>query len=144
MNLKARISLAWFLFMCLLSGCAGTPRAPVVSGAWARPGETGLNSAVYFSLLNTSIEDILLEVRGEVAEEIRLHETIIDAAGTARMAHQEQVRLGANQRLEFEPGGLHVMLIRLRRPLEPGDTFDLALLFLQQGEIHVQVAVENR
>jgi copper(I)-binding protein len=103
-----------------------------------------LNSAVYFSLLNTSIEDILLEVRGEVAEEIRLHETIIDAAGTARMAHQERVPLGANQRLEFEPGGLHVMLIRLLRPLEPGDTFDLALLFLQQGEIHVQVAVENR
>jgi copper(I)-binding protein len=37
-----------------------------------------------------------------------------------------------------------VMLIRLRHPLEPGDTFDLALRFLQQGEIHVQVAVENR
>lgn len=103
-----------------------------------------MNSAVYFSLQNTSIEDLLLEVRGEVAEEIQLHETAIDASGTVRMAHQEQVPLGANQRLEFEPGGLHVMLIHLRRPLEPGDTFDLAFLFLEQGELHVQVAVENR
>ncbi len=128
MNTKARVALAAFITAYLITGCAGAPRAPEVSGAWARPGDTGMNSAVYFSLQNTAQEDILLEARGTVAEEIQLHETIIDSTGTASMAHQEQVQIGANQRLDFEPGGLHVMLIRLRRPLAPGDTFDLALL----------------
>ena len=144
MSSNARISLASFFVISMLSGCAAGHGAPEVSGAWARPGETGMNSAVYFSIQNTAQEDILLEARGEVAEEIQLHETSIDAAGTASMHHMDEIPVGANQQLEFSPGGLHVMLIRLRQPLAPGDTFDLVLLFLEQGEIHVQVAVENR
>ena len=143
MRKPARVSLAFIAAICLLPSCIGERLTPEIRDAWARPGETGQNSAVYFSLQNTAQEDKLLEVQGEVAESIQLHETIIDSSGTASMHHMEEVSIGANQRLEFEPGGLHVMLIRLRQPLKPGDTFDLALHFLEQGEIHVQVSVEN-
>ena len=93
MRKPARVSLAFIAAICLLPSCIGERLTPEIRDAWARPGETGQNSAVYFSLQNTAQEDKLLEVQGEVAESIQLHETIIDSSGTASMHHMEEVSI---------------------------------------------------
>jgi copper(I)-binding protein len=103
-----------------------------------------MNSAVYFSLKNTALDDVLLEARSDVAEVVQLHKTVIDANGSASMQHQDQIEVKANKVVEFAPGGLHVMLMGLRQPLLTGETFDLSLIFREQGEIHVQIPVESR
>ncbi len=41
----------------------------------------------------------------------------------------------------LRPGGLHVMLIDLTAPLQPGQTIPLTLRFEKAGEVTVQVAV---
>jgi copper(I)-binding protein len=49
----------------------------------------------------------------------------------------------SGQTLEFQPGGLHVMLTGLRRPLVAGTAFDLDMLFEVAGPRRVRVAVRD-
>ncbi|HEX9710104.1 MAG TPA: copper chaperone PCu(A)C [Candidatus Thermoplasmatota archaeon] len=41
----------------------------------------------------------------------------------------------------MEPGGLHLMLLGLRRALVPGDTVTLVLRFQEAGELEVRAPV---
>jgi len=43
--------------------------------------------------------------------------------------------------LELRPGGLHLMLINLRRDLRPGDRFTLSLTFERAGRLAMDVPV---
>ena len=43
----------------------------------------------------------------------------------------------------LKPGGLHVMLIDLKKPLVAGQTFPLRLRFEKAGEIPVEVTVRK-
>jgi len=59
--------------------------------------------------------------------------------------HLDQVAGGkalvVGQSVTFEPGGLHVMLMKLREPLARGATFPLALEFEDGGSIELEVGV---
>jgi hypothetical protein len=46
-------------------------------------------------------------------------------------------------RLALQPGGYHVMLGDLKRPLQAGDSFPLTLVFEKAGSIEVNVVVES-
>ena len=46
-------------------------------------------------------------------------------------------------RLVLKPGGYHVMLIDLKRPLQAGESFPLTLDFEKSGTIEVNVVVES-
>ncbi len=46
--------------------------------------------------------------------------------------------------VKSEPGGLHVMLIGLTGPLQPGTEFPLSLHFRDAGVLNVKVIVEAR
>ena len=43
--------------------------------------------------------------------------------------------------VEFKPGGMHVMLERLNRPLKPGDRLPLTLVFKRAGAVVVMAEV---
>ena len=113
-----------------------------VSGAWARPGAAGENSAAYFTINNpTPNPDHLIGASSSIAGEAQLHLSEVDANGVARMHHQEAVEIPAGWQVTFAPGGLHVMLIGLHQDLEPGDVFTLTLEFENAGSVDVRVEV---
>jgi copper(I)-binding protein len=49
----------------------------------------------------------------------------------------------AGQTLEFKPGGMHVMLMGLRKPLVAGTAYELDLLFEVAGARKVKVLVRD-
>ena len=134
------------LFAWVLAACGGSPAGGEleVVDVWARPGTTGANSAVYFTINNPTGEaDSLLRAGGDVARSIELHESVMKDDGTISMVPQEQVPVEAGGRVEFKPGGLHVMLVDLQQNLAPGDEFSLTLTFQNTGDIEVQVPVRE-
>ncbi len=104
----------------------------IVSGAYARatpPGSTV--SSAYFNLSNQGEQERTLvgattEVAGTV--EIHTHEHD-DEAGMHRMRRVEEVPVPAGAEVAFEPGGLHIMLLDLDRPLDVGEEIEIALKF---------------
>ncbi|GAB4193227.1 MAG: copper chaperone PCu(A)C [Roseiflexaceae bacterium] len=99
--------------------------------------------AAYMTIRNTgSNADRLLKVEGEVAGNIELH-TMSDDGGVMRMRPVENIEIPAGGEAALKPGGLHVMMIGLKRSLKPGDTVGLKLTFQQSGTVEVQALVRE-
>ncbi len=133
--------------LALAAALAAAPAAAgelSVTGAWSRSTPPGAKVGVaYFTLKNDSKKsDRLLKLSTPVATGVEVHRTeVLD--GIARMREVAVLHVDAGQTLEFEPGGLHVMLTGLRKPLAAGTTFDLDLLFEVAGPRKVRVEVRG-
>lgn len=134
-----------FSLLCclvLLTACSGSEAALTVTNAWARPGNTGENSAIYFVIDNPTREaDTLLSAACDAAEMVELHQTSISSEGVMMMEHQDSVPVPTGAETVFQPGGLHVMLMGLTRDLKAGDVLALTLTFETAGTVQVEVEV---
>ncbi len=110
---------------------------------WARP-STGANGGAYFVIRSDSAaDDRLIAASGDVAEAIELH-THETVDGVMRMRPVSGgVTVPGGRHVDFEPGGLHVMMIGLTRSLEEGDEFPLTLTFENAGSVDVTVHVHK-
>ena len=68
---------------------------------------------------------------------------MMDGNGVMSMQMQEAVTVPSGKTLEFKPGGLHVMLIRLNQDLKIGDTISLTLIFEKTGSRTIVVTVKE-
>jgi hypothetical protein len=115
-----------------------------VTNAWSRSTPPGVTvGVVYFTLKNdTGKSDRLLKLSTPVASKVQVHRTeVLD--GIARMREVAVLHVDAGQALEFEPNGMHVMLMGLKKPLVEGQKFDLELLFEVAGPRTIKVAVRK-
>jgi copper(I)-binding protein len=87
-------------------------------------------------------EDRLQEARSDAAEAVQLH-THLDQDGVMMMRPIEFIVVPAGGSAELQPGGLHIMLIRLTRPLNEGETVPLTLVFERAGEMSLDVPVRT-
>ena len=139
-----RILIFVLLSVILLSACAPTAKDVEASDVWARTGMAGGNSAVYMMLVNgTSADDELLSASSDVAEAVELHESKMGENGEMQMIPQASILLAAGAKVEFKPGGLHVMLIGLKQELKIGDEFELTLHFKNHADITLKVIVKE-
>jgi periplasmic copper chaperone A len=60
-----------------------------------------------------------------------------------KMRAIEAVDVPAHGEAVLEPGGLHIMLIGLKAPLEEGKSFALTLEFENAGELEVMTTIED-
>jgi len=100
------------------------------------------NSAVFMQLQNPLASAALVAARSPVAEVVELH-THINDQGVMRMRKISQIELPAGQTVNLQPGGLHVMLLGLKRDLKPGDSLELTLVFSDGSETQLQIPVHK-
>ncbi len=60
-----------------------------------------------------------------------------------RMRAVPAIDVAAGATVKFAPGGLHIMLQELKRPLKKGDRVPLTLVFQRAGEVRVELAVQD-
>jgi copper(I)-binding protein len=136
-------------FMILLAGIimlsACTTAAGIeVSKAWARPATQGGNGAVYFVLHNGSADaDELTGVSSEIAEVVEMHETKMEG-DVMQMQQVMSIPVGAGDSVELMPGGLHIMLIGLKKDLKAGDEIEITLHFANSEDITVTAPVQEQ
>lgn len=115
-------------------------RAPMMESSDAKAG-TG-NSAVYATLVNPRKEsDALIAAATDVAGAVEIHESYQDA-GMMMMRPVKKIDVPAGKKVELKPGGYHIMLLNLKRELEPGQVVSLTLVFDKAGKIPVNAAVK--
>ncbi len=102
------------------------------------------NGAAYISVenLGSTVAD-LVGVASEVAEVTQVHTHVQHGDLRRMVALDLPLPLAPGQRLTMEPGGIHVMLLGLKAPLEVGDRVQIALDFegrhARDFEVMVQV-----
>ncbi len=126
-----------------MAGMPATPGSatPEMQGMPAMPGSDA-TGAVYFVLVNDGGEaDTLVGATSDVASQAQVHETRIEG-DVAQMVPVPRLEIPAHGRVEFTPGGYHVMLVGLTRDLKVGETFQLTLQFEKSGAITLDVPIQ--
>ena len=84
--------------------------------------------------------DRLIGVSSPVAGRAELHLNLREG-DVVQMRSVSAVEILPRDRIEFQPNGLHVMLIDLHQPLKQGDHFPITLTFERAGAIESDVVV---
>lgn len=112
------------------------------SEGWARPGSQGQTSGVYLTISNgTASAETLTGVSSSVAGSAEIHETYEGESETMGMRPAGEQIISSGNKLVFEPGRLHVMLMDLKHDLAVGDSLDVTLDFSRVGSKSVTVPV---
>lgn len=104
--------------------------ALTVSDPWVKAADAGM-SAAFGTISNNSDQDItIVSASTPASPMVELHETAMGSNGTMQMQEKQGgFVIPAKSKLVLEPGGNHIMLMGLTKPVEAGDeiTFDLKL-----------------
>ena len=116
-----------------------------IAHPWSRPTAPGMPMGVaYFTVENRgSAEDVLIGASTPAAARVEFHQTTL-SEGMARMRPLAQVSLPPGKSVKLEPGGIHLMLVELKHPLEAGTQVPLTLVFRDAGQVEVLLHVEAR
>ena len=119
------------------------PEVLAVTNVQARPSPLeGGTGAVYLTVLNGLNQPLTLTgATGDVAKSIEMHETINDQGVMRMEPRPEGFAIPAGTALELKPGGKHIMLMELAKPLVTGDVFKLTLHFDNASELVIDVPV---
>ena len=115
-----------------------------VTDVYARavpPGQP--NSAVFMQLHNDGGEDRALVAAASAASDVVELLTHRMQDGMMQMRKIERIDLPAGETVTLKPGGLHVMLIGLKRPLQPGEDVAVTLTLDDGTELAVTAPVHE-
>lgn len=120
------------LLAALLSTIALCAQAQVeVTAAWARPAVPGQTATGAFMTLTAKEGARLLGAASEVAGVVEIHEMAMDG-NVMKMRAVAAIELPAGRAVQLKPGGYHVMLMDLKRPLAVGE------------KVRVELRIETR
>ena len=131
------------LLLAVAAPAAAQTAAIRVDHQWSRATPAGATAgAVYMTIENAgNAEDRLTGVSSDVAAATELHEMKM-ADGVMKMrAVTEGLVVPAHGSVALKPGGYHVMLMGLKKPLKAGATLVLTLDFAKTGKVEVSAPV---
>jgi copper(I)-binding protein len=86
--------------------------------------------------------DSLVSVTSAVATKGELHTHVVEGT-IVRMRQVKAIEVHPGTPTVLKPGGLHIMLIGLNKPLKEGDSVPLQLTFERAGTIEVEATVKS-
>jgi len=103
-----------------------------VSDAWARATVPQQKATGAFVRLQASEASRLVAVSSPVAASVEIHEMAM-TGDVMQMREVTGIDLPAGQLVELKPGGFHLMLMGLKKPVTAGEALPLTLVFEGKG-----------
>ena len=151
---RATLAVTTLLAASVLASCGGSDGASDTTAAatdavtvtkqWARTSAEGAEmGAAYMHIVVTADDELVgAAVDMSVAMEAQIHEMVM-SGGNMTMQEVDSIPAKAGEMLELEPGGYHVMLMGLKKPLVTGETISVTLKFAKAGDVVVEVPVQE-
>ncbi len=135
-----KMSIAWVLSGSLFLQAADNHITVTNVSMPSRPA-VSMSAAIYLDVYNGGVRDIeLTGVSTGVAGHAMIHRSI-EEKGVSKMQHQTQVIVPAGQKLSFEPGNLHIMLMGLDKK-GINKPFEVTLVFRRHEKVTFVVKPE--
>jgi copper(I)-binding protein len=112
---------------------------------WSRATPPGAQVGVgYMEIRNKGSEpDRLVAASTPVAKSVEIHVTQREGE-VMRMRQVKDFEIPARERITLRPGGSHLMLVDIVRPLKKGERFTMRLRFERAGEMEVELEVQEQ
>lgn len=151
------VALTAALASALLGGCASTSDAGASQGteapsttaslhvneAWIKAGTDGMTSG-FAELKNTGDKDIaLVSVGSDVAADVELHDMIGTGGAMSMEPLDGPLVIPAHSSVNLEPGGKHIMFMKLKDELKAGTTVKVTLNFDDQSTQNIDFEVKD-
>jgi copper(I)-binding protein len=115
-----------------------------VKDAWIRPADVGMNSALYFKIVNKSDKaDTLYKVTFEDAGMVMMHESYKKGDMTG-MKMVNEIVVMPHSTFELKPGRFHIMLMMLKKDLKADDKKEFELYFKSGKKIKEDATVKDK
>ena len=114
-----------------------------IDDVWARTGQPGQVSAAFMEIKNKGAADKIVSANCDCAKATELH-TMTMADGKMIMAQVPAMDVPANGELKLKPGGYHIMLIGLNRPLVAGEMLPIKVKFEKAGEVTLEAKIKDK
>ncbi len=138
------ISLAALALLVVGLGVAEAQAPLSASGAWVRepvPGRTV--TAAFVVIENPGAADLqIVGATCDAAGIVEMHE-MVRSGDMMKMAPVKSIAVPAKGKVELKPGGLHLMLFELNKPLKEGDTVNLTLTTDTGAKVQAAAAVKK-
>ena len=131
----------------LLIGAASLPAGAAnisVSDAWARATMPGQKVSAAYMQIQSDADARLIGASSPAVPRVEVHEMKMDG-DVMRMREVKAIDLPKGKTVMLQPGGLHVMLMNLPKPIAAGDIIPLVLVVESGGKQQtVEVKAEAR
>ena len=116
-----------------------------VSNAWVQampPSQT--TSAAYMVITNNSSKEaVLVSASSDIAGALEIHR-MSEMSGMMNMAQVAKIRIPALGKAALKPGGYHIMLIGLKKPVNKGDIVPITLHFQDGSAVIVNARAQQQ
>jgi periplasmic copper chaperone A len=114
-----------------------------ISSSWARATPKGAASAAAYMMItnNGKTSDRVSCVSSNASAECQIHTMTMDNGVMKMRPVESGLEIKPGETVTLKPSGAHLMLIRLKRPLEQGQTVTASLKFEYAGAIDVEYPV---
>jgi len=110
----------------LLAASAAAQGQVEARAAWARTTVQGQTTAGAYMQLTSSEPASLVGAESPVSASAEIHETRMEGK-VMRMRALSRLELFPGKTVELKPGGYHIMLLELKRPLKKGEIVPIRL-----------------
>jgi periplasmic copper chaperone A len=137
---KLYCALAMLAIMLL----ACSKQAPEINIAdnWVRANAEGQDVGAAYMTITSASDTSLIKVESSVTDSVEIHSMSMDN-GVMKMRMLEELDLKANTPNKLAPGGFHLMLFDLKKPLKAGETISFTLHFKNQDGKQSLVTVKS-
>lgn len=117
----------------------------VISQAWSRATPGGAKVAGgYVTIENKgTAPDRLIGGSADIAGKFEIHEMAMDNGVMKMRPLDKGLTIEPGKTVKFAPGGYHLMLEQLKKPLKQGDKVPLTLEFEKAGKVAVSLDVQG-
>ena len=157
------VPIAVLIAAGLLAACGSSSSddSMSVTDVWTRVTAPSQDTGAVYATLKSPDDDKLVgaSVPSSVAEKTEIHETVTseadaganpddsmgsDSSGPRMVMHPvSSIDLPAGDDVVLEPGGYHVMLFGLKKPIAVGDSIPVTLTFENAGEVKVDATARE-
>jgi hypothetical protein len=140
-----------FLIAAVLLAAAAAPASAAdvklgalqISAPWTRATPKGATvGGGYMTITNAgTTPDRLVGGSSPVADRVEFHEMTMTNGVMQMRRLTNGLEIKPGQTVELKPGGLHVMFVGLKHPLEKGQQLKATLLFEKAGKVEVDYSV---
>ena len=110
---------------------------------WTRATPPGAKiGAGFMQLKNAGAADRVVGASSPVAGRVEMHVTVREG-DVMKMREVKGFDVPANGSFELKPGGAHLMLMELKRPIKKGEKVPLTLKLEKGGELKLELVAEE-
>ena len=141
MKFRRFFAVASLAAAALVLATSAAAQSVKVGNAWVRAPAPGQKTAAAYVELTSASTAALVAAGSPVAGRVEMHSMSVEG-GVMRMRPLPRVELPGGQTVKLAPGGMHLMLLDVKRPLKAGDKVPLVLSVQPSGTALTTLNIE--